>query len=73
VTDDVQRRLRDHNSGVSRWTKRYAGTWELVWQETCPDLTAARKLERWLKRQKRGNGFWERTGLRSNDFRTTGS
>ncbi len=28
VTDDLQRRLHDHNSGLSKWTKRYAGSWQ---------------------------------------------
>jgi len=73
VTDDVQRRIADHNGGVSKWTKRYAGSWRLVWHEHCPSLGVARTLENWLKRQKRGNGFWLRTGLDKSDFRPSGS
>jgi predicted GIY-YIG superfamily endonuclease len=64
VTADVKHRLTQHNAGDSRWTKRYAGTWVLLWQEICPDLSAARKLESELKRQKSGQGFFARTGLK---------
>ena len=63
VTADVRHRLAQHNAGDSRWTKRYAGTWTLLWQEICTDLSAARKLESELKRQKGGQGFFARTGL----------
>ncbi len=56
VTDDVARRLSDHNTGVSRWTKRYAGSWELVWQRECPSLGDARRFENRLKRQRGGAG-----------------
>ena len=73
LTDNVTRRLQQHNRGVSKWTKRHAGTWRLVWHHPCASLTEARKLERWLKRQKRGNGFWERTGLERHRFPTAGS
>jgi putative endonuclease len=64
VTEDVAHRLAQHNAGDSRWSKRYAGFWRLIWQETCPDLSSARKLESELKRQKGGQGFFARTGLK---------
>ena len=70
VTEDVGRRLRDHNAGISKWTKRYAGTWRLVWQQPSPSLSEARVLENWLKRQKGGRGFWQRTGLDRQVFRS---
>ena len=73
VSEDVAIRLAQHNDGISKWTKRYAGTWQLVWQEQCPDLSAARSLESWLKRQKGGHGFWGRTGLNRSMFRLSGS
>ncbi len=31
LSDDIGRRLTQHNSGVSKWT-RHRGPWELVWQ-----------------------------------------
>ena len=62
VTDDVARRLGDHNSGVSKWTKKFR-PWVLAWQQGPMTLSEARKLENWLKRQKGGNGFYTFTGL----------
>ena len=64
LTEDVARRLTDHNTGRSKWTKKF-GPWELVWQRGPMTLTEARKLENWLKAQKGGNGFHTFTGLRS--------
>ena len=63
VSENIETRLIQHNTGKSKWTKRYAGTWELVWSEMCQNLTKARNLENFLKRQKGGNGFFEYTGL----------
>ena len=72
VTDDVSRRVRDHNTGVSRWT-RGKGPWALVWKQRCETLGAARKLENLLKRQKRGTGFFRTTGLDPSRFGPSGS
>jgi len=63
LTGNLAQRLAQHNGGESKWTKRYAGTWSLVWSEKCPDLSSARRLENQLKRHKGGKGFYERTGL----------
>jgi putative endonuclease len=62
-TDDVARRLQQHNSGESRWTKA-RGPWRAVWQSQDLSVTEARKLENRLKRQGRGTGFYTITGLR---------
>ena len=63
LTDDVARRLQQHNNGESRWTKG-RGPWRDVWQSQNLSLTEARKLENRLKRQGRGKGFYTITGLR---------
>ena len=63
LSDDVSRRLNEHNSGVSRWT-RGRGPWSLVWSSDELCLSEARKLENKLKRQGRGSGFYSTTGLR---------
>ncbi len=63
LTEDISVRLTQHNSGISKWTKRYAGSWELIWQEECESLSLARQLESELKRHKGGQGFYARTGL----------
>src|SRR6266478_1735273 len=62
LTDDVPRRVREHNNGQSRWTKA-RGPWCVVWQSQELTLTEARKLENRLKRQGRGKGFYAITGL----------
>jgi predicted GIY-YIG superfamily endonuclease len=62
MTIDLDQRLRDHNNGVSRWTK-YRGPWTLVWSQACESISEARKLENKLKRQGRGNGFYRMIGL----------
>ncbi|PYK85700.1 MAG: hypothetical protein DMF47_09315 [Verrucomicrobia bacterium] len=63
LTNDLARRIEQHNSGKSRWTKS-KGPWSLVWQSQELPLTDARKLENQLKRQGRGKGFYSITGLR---------
>ena len=62
VTEDVPRRVRQHNAGVSNWTKS-RGPWELCWQSCESSLSAARALENLLKRQKGGAGLYRLTGL----------
>ena len=67
VTEDVDNRLKDHNSGVSKWTKG-KGPWTIVRQKEFPTLSNARKFELLLKRKKDGNKFYELTGLEKTDF-----
>jgi putative endonuclease len=72
ITDDLDRRVRQHNEGVSRWT-RGRGPWRCVWRQRCASLTEARRLENRLKRQKGGQGFYRITGLAAMDFQSSGS
>jgi putative endonuclease len=66
LTEDIDHRIEQHNSGKSRWTTRYAGTWMLVWRQQFSSLGLARRFENRLKKQKGGNGFldahWARSG-----------
>ena len=62
LTADLERRLADHNAGRSKWTSK-SGPWRRVWQKGPMNLTEARQLENWLKRQKGGIGFYACTGL----------
>jgi putative endonuclease len=62
LSDDVGRRVSQHNSGVSQWTAS-RGPWKLVWSSDSLSLSDARKLENRLKRQKGGAEFFEITGL----------
>ncbi|MDD5557446.1 MAG: GIY-YIG nuclease family protein [bacterium] len=72
VTDNVVHRVAQHNEGLSKWT-RDRGPWELVWQRFFPTLSAARRFENLLKRQKGGNAFFEYTALNKRKFRLAGS
>ncbi|MBS0663003.1 MAG: GIY-YIG nuclease family protein [Verrucomicrobia bacterium] len=62
LTDDLARRLVQHNSGASTWT-RPRGPWCLIWSSGPMALGEARKLENLLKRQKGGAGLHRLTGL----------
>ena len=61
-SEDIEKRLNDHNQGVSKWTK-FRGPWLLVWKDGPFTLTEARRLENLLKAQKGGDGFYRITGL----------
>ncbi|MFM8334527.1 MAG: GIY-YIG nuclease family protein [Opitutaceae bacterium] len=63
LSENVARRLDQHNVGVSNWT-RSRGPWRLCWQSEEMNLSEARGLERLLKRQKGGDGLYRLTGLR---------
>jgi len=62
LSDDVARRVEQHNLGLSKWA-RGKGPWKLVWKSEWMNLSNARKLEFFLKRQKGGVGFYQFTGL----------
>ncbi|MFN2621232.1 MAG: GIY-YIG nuclease family protein [Chthoniobacterales bacterium] len=62
LSDDVARRVAQHNSDQSRYTKR-KGPWTLRWMSEELSLGDARRLENRLKRQKGGIGFYLITGL----------
>jgi putative endonuclease len=61
LSENVLKRLEQHNQGVSKWT-RSRGPWSLVWTSESLTLSEARKLERRLKRQKGGHGFEQLVG-----------
>ncbi len=62
LTEDLDRRLMQHNSGVSTWS-RSRGPWAMVWTSGPFTLTEARRIESFLKKQKGGAGFYAYTGL----------
>ena len=62
LSDDIGRRINQHNVGHSKWT-RGKGPWTLIWQSEEMVLSDARKLELLLKRQKGGDGFYRMIGL----------
>ncbi|MDA3800131.1 MAG: GIY-YIG nuclease family protein [Kiritimatiellae bacterium] len=68
ITEDLDHRLQQHNAGESKWTKRFAGSWKCVWHKEFQNLSAARKFENTLKKQKKGIGFYKLTGLNKDRF-----
>lgn len=52
VTSNLERRLRQHQSGASSFTQRY-GVYRLIYVERYPDIRDAIRRERQLKRWKR--------------------
>ena len=47
-TDDLERRLREHNSGKSKYTRNVRPL-QLVYNEECASRLVARRRERFLK------------------------
>jgi len=47
-TSDIRKRLDQHNSGASRWTRR-GSDWHLVYAEEFDGKTQLMPRERWLK------------------------
>ena len=62
LSDDVPRRIKQHNAGESRYTKG-KGPWTLRWASEPQTLSDARKLENRLKRQKGGRGLYLIIGI----------
>jgi putative endonuclease len=56
LSEDVNIRLADHNSGKSKYTAKH-GPWRIIWTSKPMSLSDARKLENLLKKQKAGNGL----------------
>ncbi|HEC20942.1 MAG TPA: GIY-YIG nuclease family protein [Candidatus Peregrinibacteria bacterium] len=56
-TDNLQKRLNQHNQGLSKWTSRYKN-WKLVYCEQFKTRTKALRREKFIKQQKGGDGFF---------------
>ena len=52
TTDNLKRRLEEHNIGKSKYTKNKA-PWKIIHHETFNTLSKARKREYQVKRKKR--------------------
>jgi putative endonuclease len=51
ITSDISRRLNEHNTGKSRYTKAYR-PWQVFYSEECNDYVEARKQEVYFKTTK---------------------
>ena len=47
-TEDIERRIKEHNSGKTTSTKGYR-PWELIYYENCEERLEARNREKYLK------------------------
>ena len=48
ATEDLRRRVADHNAGKSTHTAKYK-PWELLWYSAFPDKMTALEFEKYLK------------------------
>ena len=48
ITNNLQRRLKEHNSGKSNYTSKFK-PWKIVFTEEADDLATARKREKYFK------------------------
>jgi len=48
ITDNLERRLKEHNSGRHVYTKRYV-PWKIIYTETLIDRSEAREREKYFK------------------------
>ena len=55
-SEDITKRLEQHNTGISKWTAKQKN-WKLIYTEEYKTRTEALKRERYLKKQKSGNGL----------------
>ena len=63
-TTDIKRRVKEHNSGKSRYTKS-RGPWELIGYEVLSNTEEAKKRERALKRNPRMLFYFKKRALSS--------
>ena len=51
-TNDLERRLFEHNNHLSKYTSKYDGSWSLIYKESCVSRSEAMAREKFLKKQK---------------------
>ena len=61
MTRDIEKRLYQHNSGMSRWTRRGSG-WKLIYHETFSSSAEARAREKYFKNNA-GREWLQRRGF----------
>ncbi len=61
MTDDITRRLQEHNTGHSKYTRKGAD-WEVIYSEEVSDRHEARNREKYLKSHA-GKEWLQRQGL----------
>lgn len=56
-TDDIERRVAEHNRGQTRSTRYGKNNWELLYTEHYDNVLVAKKRERKIKSFKGGDAF----------------
>ena len=51
-TEDIDKRLKEHNEGKSGFTGKLGGSWTIVYKEYLPNRSDAIKRELFLKKQR---------------------
>jgi len=51
-TNNLCKRITEHNLGVSNYTSKYDGKWEMLYKEEFNSRSDAMQRERFLKKQK---------------------
>ena len=57
ITHNLNKRLNEHNKGISTYT-RNKGPWSVLWKSIDMSHTEALALERKMKKQKGGKGLF---------------
>ena len=55
-TECLDKRLSQHNQGLSKWTSHYKN-WKVIYKEEYATRTEALRREKFLKKQKGGDVF----------------
>jgi putative endonuclease len=51
-TNNLERRILEHNNKLSKYTAKYSGNWEILYTENYNSRSGAMKREKFLKNQK---------------------
>ena len=58
-TNNLYARIKEHNLGLSEYTSKYSGKWELKYKETYQTRSQVMKREKFLKKQKSKEFYWK--------------
>ncbi|EKE11521.1 MAG: hypothetical protein ACD_15C00066G0016 [uncultured bacterium] len=56
-TYSLEKRITEHNLGLSKYTSKYIGGWKMIYSEKFQTREDAMKRERFLKKQKSKNFY----------------
>ena len=68
LTRELEKRVAQHNADISKWSRRFVGSWDLVWNKEFDSIPEARQCQTVLEQNKGSSAFFELTGLNQADF-----